>query len=395
MSPSRARRLSARGIKLAVAGAIPLFAACAIHGGDPGEAADTTEQGLSACSFHIHSNTYSGPDYWGTIDFVNTGASALTNPTISFTVPGGVTCDYDPSGWKHTQSGATCTYSTTKSLSIAAGASYTFNYSTDSSSSWKAGSVEVTSASCGGGSATSSSSSGGTTSSTSTSSSTSASSSSSSGGTAACGCDGMSGCAVWENVYITWYGYNDNSCGSESQHGCNDIANPGLGPKKHSGATAGAGTYDDPSTAAASDTTDSGHVFEAAGGVTLKPGTMIYNPEVQQYFIMEDSCLECGDEYSCKLSSDDTDDPKPPAGCQAGKNLHIDFWMGPNTGSQPGSLQTCEDNATIGNPYAGTGVVIVNPPPNLPVKTGLLYPGGSSSTGGCFTSKQVDGDSCN
>jgi hypothetical protein len=203
----------------------------------------------------------------------------------------------------------------------------------------------------------------------------------------------MAACAVWQDVYTTWYGYNDNSCATEAMMGCNDIANPGLGPKMHMGATAGAGTYDDPSTAAASDTTDPGHVYEASGGVTLKPGTLIYNPEVEQYFIMEDSCLECGDEYACKLSPDDTDEPSPPANCQVGKNLHIDFWMGPNNAMQPASLQTCEDNATIGNSYAGTGVVIVNPPPNLPVKPGPLYTG-TGTNGGCFTSKQVNAVAC-
>jgi hypothetical protein len=211
---------------------------------------------------------------------------------------------------------------------------------------------------------------------------------------AACGCNGMAGCALWKNVYMTWYGYNDNSCGTEAMHGCNDIADPGLGPKMHQVATAGAGTYDDPSTAAASDTMDQGHVYETADGVTLKPGTLIYNPEVMQYFLFEDSCLECGDEYACKLSPDDTDDPSPPAGCQVGKNLHIDFWMGPNDASQPSSLGTCEDNATIGNPYAGTGVIVVNPPPNLPVHLGALYPGNSSTSGGCFTTQQVNGDTC-
>lgn len=213
-------------------------------------------------------------------------------------------------------------------------------------------------------------------------------------GVASCGCNGQAGCALWKDVYITWYGYNDNSCGTEAMHGCNDIADPGLGPKMHQVATAGAGTYDDPSTAAASDTMDTGHVYETADGVTLAPGTLIYNPEVQQYFIFEDSCLECGDEYACKLSPDDTDDPSPPAGCQVGKNLHIDFWMGPNTMSQPASLATCEDNATIGNPYAGAGVILVNPPPNLPVHLGALYPGNSSATGGCFSSQQVNGDTC-
>lgn len=210
----------------------------------------------------------------------------------------------------------------------------------------------------------------------------------------ACGCNGQAGCAEWTNVYVTWYGYNDNSCGTEAAHGCNDIAEPGLGPKKHTAATAGTGTYDDPSTAAASDTSDTGHAFESAGGVTLSPGTLIYNPEVQQYFIFEDSCLECGDEYACKKSADDTDDPAPPSGCKASTNLHIDFWMGPNDAAQPTSLDTCENNATLGAPYAGVGVVLVNPPPNLPVRTGLLYPGDGSATGGCFTSTQADVVSC-
>lgn len=211
---------------------------------------------------------------------------------------------------------------------------------------------------------------------------------------AGCGCHGKADCAVWRDVYVTWYGYNDNSCGTEAQHGCNDIANPGLGPKMHTGATAGSGTYADPSTAAASDTTDPGHVFEVAGGATLAPGTLIYNPEVQQYFIFEDSCLECGDEYACKLSAGDTDDPPPPPGCAPHSNLHIDFWMGPNDKAQPASLQTCEDNGTIGSPYAGSGVVIVNPPPDLPVRPGPLYAGTSTATGGCFTATQVNGDSC-
>jgi hypothetical protein len=114
---------------------------------------------------------------------------------------------------------------------------------------------------------------------------------------------------------------------------------------------------------------------------------------VQKYFIMEDSCLECGDEWKCHLSADDTDDPKPPAGCKSGTNLHIDFWMGPSFQQDATTLNTCEDNSTFGDPYGGTGVVIINPPPDLPVRTGLLYTG-TGSGGGCWTSGQVNGDSC-
>jgi hypothetical protein len=207
-------------------------------------------------------------------------------------------------------------------------------------------------------------------------------------GTEACGCHGAAGCAVWENVYVTFYGFNDNSCTVESEHSCDDIAYPGYGPKKHAVATEGAGTYDDPITAAASD-----QGYETAGGATLQPGTIIYNPLVQKYFIMEDSCLECGDEWKCHLSSDDTDDPNPPSGCKAGTNLHIDFWMGPDFASDSTNLNNCEDNSTIGNPYAGVGTVVINPPPDLPVKSPLLYTG-SGSAGGCWTSKQADPVSC-
>ena len=42
--------------------------------------------------------------------------------------------------------------------------------------------------------------------------SSSGSGSSSGGGTESCGCNGQAGCAVWPNVYVSWYGFNDNSC---------------------------------------------------------------------------------------------------------------------------------------------------------------------------------------
>ena len=198
----------------------------------------------------------------------------------------------------------------------------------------------------------------------------------------------MSGCAVWQNVYVTFYGFNYNSCTTENQHSCDDIAFPGLGPKMHQGATEGAGTYDDPITAAAS-----AQGWESAGGETLSPGTIIYNPEVQKYFIMEDSCLECGDEWNCQLSTDDTDDPSPPAGCVPDTNLHIDFWMGPAFEQDTTDLNNCEDNSTVGNPYMGVGAVVVNPPPDLPVMGQLLY-SGTGTNGGCWTSQQVNPATC-
>ena len=77
---------------------------------------------------------------------------------------------------------------------------------------------------------------------------------------------------------------------------------------------------------------------------------MIYNPEVKKYFIMEDSCIECGDEYACIVSPEDTDDGKVPSGCVPGTNLHIDFWMGPEFASDTNDLNDCEDNSSVGNP---------------------------------------------
>src|SRR5205814_1379140 len=114
----------------------------------------------------------------GTITFKNNGPNTMTSPQISFEVPSGVACDFDGSGWKHTQNGSTCTYSRTSNLSIKPGASYTLNYSTDSEASFSASSVSVSDASCGGSSGTS----GGSGAGDSTSSSSSSSSSSTSSG---------------------------------------------------------------------------------------------------------------------------------------------------------------------------------------------------------------------
>ena len=233
------------------------------------------------------------------------------------------------------------------------------------------------------------------------------------GNVPACGCHGMAGCAVWSNVYISWYGFNDNSCGTEGQHGCDDITYPApLDPAglfgtpypnaaniTHTGGTEGAGTYDDPITAAASADTDPAspttsnprHQFAASGGVTLTPGTKIYNPLVQKYFIFEDSCLECGDEYACKVSPEDTDIGTVPSGCVPGTNLHIDFWMGPSTASNTAELDTCEYNSTVGHDWTGGGGdVIVNPPPDLPViRDETLY-----NQGLCWTKHAVQPASC-
>jgi F5/8 type C domain len=147
-------------------------------------------------------------------------------------------------------------------------------------------------------------------------------------------------------VYITWYGFNDNSCDVESQHNCNTIAFPKSDgfSTKHDMATEGKGTYADPITFATA-AKDSGSPAEFA------PGTIIYVPYVHKYFVMEDSCYECGQEWF-------TNSPK----------YHVDLWMGPSFESTTDPLMNCEDSLTL-----DSGVIIVNPPTNLTTDTSPLF----------------------
>jgi hypothetical protein len=223
-----------------------------------------------------------------------------------------------------------------------------------------------------------------------------------------CSCaGGPANCAVWTHVYMTNYGFNDNSCQIESQHNCATIAYPGLGPKGHQEATEGAGTYDDPITAAAAGDSSGTSQNESQGGATLSAGTIIYNPMTQKYYIMEDQCAECTADYNCKYDDDDPKgtpgDPPAPGACQTNQFFHIDFWMGPSVSQQaPANLIACENNTTIGDAYdvngavtgpitsiTTDGTVIINPPDNLPVRSGVLFAGDTSPTGGCWTATQA------
>jgi hypothetical protein len=187
---------------------------------------------------------------------------------------------------------------------------------------------------------------------------------------------------------MTNYGYPDNSPPS--------AIISGGGP--HSIATEGSGTYSDPITVA----TDNGE---------LSAGTIVYNPLTQKYYVVEDGCVECSADWSCKYDdSEDAGTPgDPPSPCKTKTYRHLDFWMGPNQDSVwQGMLtagthlydtsQNCEGLTTIGDTYNvhyaidggpgyGTtdGTVIVNPPNNLPVKMGTLF----DSSGNCWTNRQM------
>ena len=348
MKPFERKRLVAG---LEFAGAAAVLTACIATQGEDVAGDDTAA--LSTCALSVTHNTYDGPNYWGTITIENASAASVTGISVRFDVPSGAHCTNDAvppgavlsplsgSGTAAATSANRCTF-TWSTRSLAAGASLTFNYSTDSNHFVAATNVAASASSCGAAPA-----SGGT------------------GGSASIGCNGAPGCAVWTHVYQTWYGFNDNSCSVESVHSCNDIAFPGLGPKRHRVATEGKGTFDDPITAAGAE-----GGCERAGGATLLPGTIVYNPEVHKYFIMEDSCLECTQECNCQSGADG----RPPAGCSKDEFRHIDFWMGPNDSAQnAGALNDCEDRLTLGSPYQGPGTVIVNPPGNLPVDTRPIY----------------------
>jgi hypothetical protein len=206
---------------------------------------------------------------------------------------------------------------------------------------------------------------------------------------------------------MTNYGFNDNSCQVESQHNCATIAYPGLGPMGHQEATEGAGTYDDPITAAASGDNGGTGENESQGGATLAPGTIIYNPLTMKYYIMEDQCAECTADYNCAYDDDEAKgtpgDPPAAGSCSTNQFFHIDFWMGPTVSqTDPANLINCENNATLGDTYnvsgaidgplnsaTTNGTVIINPPNNLPVRPGVLFAGDTSATGGCWTTTQV------
>jgi hypothetical protein len=143
--------------------------------------------------------------------------------------------------------------------------------------------------------------------------------------------------------FLTLYGFWDNSPPGL------DIAHPVI----HSGA-GGKGTFQDPIT------------FAVAPQVqnVMKPGTKMYIPSLQKYFIMEDDCTSSG--------------PGGPGtqgdGCDGEFNKGVnefDLWIGAtNKGDNPGGkasnsqMTNCEDRLTTNNIQ-----VIIKPAGNLPVNT--------------------------
>jgi hypothetical protein len=145
-----------------------------------------------------------------------------------------------------------------------------------------------------------------------------------------------------DGVRITWYGYNDNDCSSGT--GCDTLAFPRNDgwPVPHEKAIEASGAANDPITFATAAMT-SGSPSEFA------PGTRIYVPHVQKYFVMEDQCTACATEWFDR------------------KEHHVDLWLGPASSSDKTALRSCEDK------LARTGQIIVNPSADYAVDTNPIF----------------------
>ena len=125
-----------------------------------GSSGSSLSEGVSAgCTLAITQNTYDGPEYWGTLTVKNDGPSEAKGYEVSFDVPDGAHCTNDtvPSGAKLSPLEGTGSSATTRlnqcvftwsSATLAAGASTTFNYSTDSTSFTRATNVVASATSC-------------------------------------------------------------------------------------------------------------------------------------------------------------------------------------------------------------------------------------------------------
>jgi Alpha-galactosidase, CBM13 domain len=149
---------------------------------------------------------------------------------------------------------------------------------------------------------------------------------------------GSAHASTTQNFYVTLYGWPDNSPPG------NAIAYPKSDgwPTLHDVAS-GTGTYADPITYA----TDKDE---------LPVGTRVYYPYLHRYFIMEDDCVECDQDWG------------------AGK-AHIDMWINGQNGNTT-SVLNCENALT-----QNSAQVIVNPPSDEPVDTRPLF---NSSTNTCY-----------
>jgi len=134
--------------------------------------------------------------------------------------------------------------------------------------------------------------------------------------------------------YVTFYGFDDNDDGNPAHLGTATISKPTV----HDLANEDLGTYERPGTLASDKS-------------FLAPGTKVYVPALQRYYVMEDTCVECSEDWSQN-------------------KRHVDLYV---SGSGP-ELRACEDRLTMARTK-----IIIDPPSDLPVKVGSAC---NSSVGG-------------
>jgi hypothetical protein len=128
--------------------------------------------------------------------------------------------------------------------------------------------------------------------------------------------------------FITGYTLHDND-----PPGSRAIAHPGPSPRHRQ--AGGVGTYVDP-------------ISLAAQPGDFPPGTRVYIPHVQRYFIVEDDCASCG-----------------------ARPQWIDMWIGGGPGDRAVDTDACARRLT------GNYQFEVGPPPNRPVRPGEIFRDGA------------------
>jgi len=134
---------------------------------------------------------------------------------------------------------------------------------------------------------------------------------------------------IRQTVEVTFYAAADND-----PPGSADIAYPN---SRHP-AAAGTGTPTDP-------------LSLATDPREIRPGVLVYYPPVKKYFVMEDDCAECIDQWN------------------ADRTPHVDLWVA-NSGDP--AVLACEEALTPDD----QDTIIVNPPTNLPVDPKPLFANG-------------------
>ncbi|GGO83873.1 discoidin domain-containing protein [Wenjunlia tyrosinilytica] len=156
--------------------------------------------------------------------------------------------------------------------------------------------------------------------------------------------------ATTQQTFLTFYGWYDNTPPG------GDISYPQI----HDTA-GGKGTFSDPITFA---TTSS----------ELAPGTKVWVPRVKKYFIMEDDCQECGEDWNGH-------------GPNGGPKLwHLDLWLGGKGGNAMDAID-CEDALTHYNADNTPTMepVVIDPPSNEPYDATPIF---NTGTGECYGGAQ-------